>query len=293
MNSTPTPRPLGADSLVWKVGGDWTALLGGGRALIMQVGHPVVATGIDQFSTYRDNPWKRLVGTLELYLATVFGGEREAVRAGADLRALHRRIKGVDAAGNRYHSLDPEPYAWVHATLVDSLIETVDRFQRPLGQADREQIYAEMSQVGRLYGLRPRDLPADWNAFVAYREEMIATRLVVSDTLRAVVESIINLPSPPWLRVPDPLWSTAVWPACRISELVTVGMLPESLREGLDLKWNPRRAQALALLQRGVRRAFPKLPARVRLMPPAYNALRGGRLAGSTAGRVGSASGSP
>jgi uncharacterized protein (DUF2236 family) len=59
MNSTPTPRPLDADSLVWKVGGDWTALLGGGRALIMQVGHPVVATAIDQFSSYRENPWKR------------------------------------------------------------------------------------------------------------------------------------------------------------------------------------------------------------------------------------------
>lgn len=151
-----------------------------------------------------------------------------------------------------------------------------------LGPADREQIYAEMSQVGRLYGLRPRDLPADWNAFVAYREQMIATRPVVTDTLRAVAESIINLAPPPWLGVPGPGWSTAVWPVCRISELVTVGMLPPSLRDERGLAWGPRHARALALLQRSVRSAFPKLPPRVRLMRPAYNALRGRSL-----GRVG------
>src|SRR5690242_17333786 len=61
------PPVLGPDSLVWRLGGDWTVLLGGGRALLLQVSHPTVAAGVEQHSDFRSNPWKRLTGTLDLY----------------------------------------------------------------------------------------------------------------------------------------------------------------------------------------------------------------------------------
>ena len=41
-------------------------LLGGGRALILQVAHPTVAEGVGRFSDYETAPWQRLVGTLDL-----------------------------------------------------------------------------------------------------------------------------------------------------------------------------------------------------------------------------------
>ena len=267
-------QPLGPDSLVWQLGGQWTALLGGGRALILQVGHPVVATGIEQFSDYRHNPWKRLVGTLDLYLRTVFGGPDEATRAGADLRTLHRRIKGHDSDGNRYHALAPEPFAWVHATLVDSLIEMIDRFHRPLALAEREQIYAEMGRVGRLYGLRAQDLPTNWADFEAYRDDMIARRIVVSETLRQVVESVLHLPPPPMVPLPEAAWRVVSWPGAQLSGLITLGTLPPVLRDRLGLSWTSRQDRALRLAETAISRTFPRLPRRVRLMPPAYGAVR-------------------
>lgn len=271
-NSATDLKPLGPESLVWKFGGEWTALLGGGRALVLQVAHPVVAAGIAQFSDYQHDPWKRLQGTLDLYLTTVFGGQGEAINAGAALRAMHRNIRGVDASGQRYHALAPEPYTWVHATLVDSLIEAIEAFQRPLSTAEREQIYAEMGQVGRLYGIRPQDLPEDWAGFVSYRDEMISRRLEVSETLMTALESIMHLPPPSFLPIARPFWPVLGAVPSRISALVTAGLLPTAVRESLGLEWTPGKARALRLLQSSLRRLAPLLPRRVRLMPIAYRA---------------------
>src|SRR5919197_141749 len=35
---------------------------------------------------------------------------------------MHKRIKGVKPDGERYHALEPEAYAWVHATLAEPLL---------------------------------------------------------------------------------------------------------------------------------------------------------------------------
>src|SRR4051794_41808958 len=103
-------RGPGPGSVVWRVGGDWTLLLGGGGALILQVAHPTVAAGVGQFSDYESAPWKRLVGTLDLYLRVIYGGAHEpTTEAGARARALPQRLKGLGARGNPHHTAPPAP----------------------------------------------------------------------------------------------------------------------------------------------------------------------------------------
>src|SRR4051812_30358308 len=97
-----TSTAPGPGSVVWDISGNWTMLFGGGRALFLQVAHPVVAAGVEQHSDYRSDPWQRLVGTLDLFLRVVFGSSDESpAEAGARLRERHKKIKGVDADGNR------------------------------------------------------------------------------------------------------------------------------------------------------------------------------------------------
>ena len=268
------PPVLGPGSLVWQLGGDWTVLLGGGRALLLQVAHPTVAAGVEQHSNFRANPWKRLTGTLDLYLAVVFGGEEGARRAGSDLRALHRDIKGVDAEGRRYHALDPEAFAWVHATLVDSAVQMIERFQRPLTPAERQRYYAEMASVGALYGLRSQDLPSEWSSFQLYLDEMTRRRLRDSATVRDVLASVMRPVRPPVLPVPDAAWRAASWPGAALARLVTIGTLPPALRELLGLRWSEGQQRALEGGQQLIRRLRPLVPERARLMPPAYEARR-------------------
>lgn len=267
------PAVLGPDSLVWQLGGDWTLLLGGGRALVLQVGHPAVAAGVEQFSDFRANPWKRLTGTLDLYLSVVFGGEQRARRAGTQLRALHRDIKGVDADGNRYHALDPEAFAWVHATLVDSAVEMVERFKRPMSAAEKDRYCAEMAQVGALYGLRERDLPGAWQQQREYLDLMIRERLRDSPTVRDVLHSVMRPARPPALPIPEGAWRAGSWPGAQLIRLVTIGTLPLALRAKLGLRWSEGQQRALEAAQRLIRITTPLLPDRVRLLPPAYDAI--------------------
>ena len=40
-------------------------LLGGGRALLLEIAHPLVAAGVAEHSSYRSDPFGRLQRTLE------------------------------------------------------------------------------------------------------------------------------------------------------------------------------------------------------------------------------------
>src|SRR4051794_41443022 len=104
----PMGRGPGPGSVVWRVGGDWTLLLGGGRALILQVAHPTVAAGVGQFSDYESAPWKRLMGTLDLYMRVIYGGRDETpAQAGGRPRALPKRPEGRPPGGK--HRAAPAP----------------------------------------------------------------------------------------------------------------------------------------------------------------------------------------
>jgi uncharacterized protein (DUF2236 family) len=52
---------------------------------------------------------------------TIYGGQ-DAVGVGRRLREMHRRIRGANPDGSRYHALEPGAYAWVHATLIYSVV---------------------------------------------------------------------------------------------------------------------------------------------------------------------------
>src|SRR4051812_8458344 len=273
-------RAPGPGSVVWRVGGDWRMMLGGGRALILQVAHPTVAAGVGQFSDYASAPWKRLVGTLDLYLRVIYGGRDEtAAEAGERLRAMHRKIRGVDADGRRFHALDPAAFHWVHATLVDSMVEMRERFGRPLTGLERELFYEEMCEVATLYGLRERDMPRDWTAFRTYFDDMVASDLRDSQTLQNVIAMVFRPAKPPLLPIPDGLWGLASWPGAELIRLTTVGTLPPALRRRAGLRWGRDKELALRAQQEAVRRLFPLLPDRLRLMPPALAARRGQTLA--------------
>ena len=102
-------------------------MLGGGRALILQVAHPQVAAGVAQHSNYREAPWRRLYRTLDVTTRIVFGDGRASEEAAAGLRRVHEGIRGRDDQGRRYSATDPELLLCVHATLLDTSLLIFDR----------------------------------------------------------------------------------------------------------------------------------------------------------------------
>jgi uncharacterized protein (DUF2236 family) len=260
-------------SVVWRRAGDPRVLLAAGYALVLQVAHPTVGAGVSEHSSFREDPWGRLLRTLDAFYALVYGGPEAAAETGRSLRTSHRTIRGLATDGRRYHALEPEAYAWVHATLADAIVLGHAHFGDPLDAWERERFWVEWRDVGRLLGVRARDLPAGWGEFEAYVDCMVRDRLerttAVDDVLRTLAA-----PGPP--PVPLPLrvgWPVAGIPLARALLLATTGMLPPLLRERFDLGWSRTQELELDALARGMRAMTPVLGA-ARIIGPTYLRLR-------------------
>jgi uncharacterized protein (DUF2236 family) len=238
------------DSVIRRLGNSpIVPLLGGGSAVLLQVAHPLVASGVVEHSDYRHDLWKRLLGTLRaLYLIT-FGTREEADRAGQVVQGVHARVHGRTTtglgpfpAGTPYSANDPALQLWVHSTLVYSSIEIYHRYVRPLSFAEQEEYYAEMSLVARIFGTPAEVLPPTLGDFRRYLAERFAgPELVVTEPARQVADVILRAPLPLPLRV--------LAPAHRLS---TSALLPERLRREYGLTWTRGRAAALRAAARSI-----------------------------------------
>ncbi len=167
--------------------GDVRLYLAAGYALLMQVSHPTVGAGVRDHSTFAEDPWGRLLRTMDyLYLITLSGPESADV--GRRVRELHKRIKGTNPDGSRYHALEPEAYAWVHATLIEATVRGRRKFVAPDERGSEiDAFYDAWMPLGRLLGVRPGDLPDDWDGFRDYFATMSHDRLERNETVEEVV----------------------------------------------------------------------------------------------------------
>ena len=266
------PRP---GSTLWRASGDPRVLTAAGYALVMQVAHPTVAAGVREHSIYATDPWGRLVRTLDYTYSMVFGGPAVAEATGRRLREMHTQIRGVTPEGRRYHALEPEAFAWVHATLIEATVTAHRRFGTQLSAAEIDSIYAEWLDLGRLIGLRERDLPSSWESFMAYFRQMETERLESSDVVDGVIGALTKPKAPPVALLPDPLWRVARLPLGRLTSLATVGLLSSPLRAKLGLTWTPAQDLQLRALGAAARSCTALMPERMRVVGPAYLRRRG------------------
>lgn len=228
-------------------------LVGGQRALIMQLAHPLVAAGVAEHSDFPARPLERLRRTLDLSLALIYGTEAEAEAASSGIRAVHERVTGT-ADDRPYAANDPELLLWVNATLVDTTLLVYERFVRPLRERERRRYYLETVDAAELFGIPRAVIPGDLDAFRAYVDRMLEGReLRATPEGRRLVEDVLRPPLPLPFRVP----TAAI-------RLLTLALLPERIREMFGLRAGRRSRAALAAASRASRLVLPILPATVR-----------------------------
>ena len=112
------------------------------------------------------------------------------------------------------------------ASLADSAIAAHERY---VGRLDREAYWDDMRVVGRLFGLRSREMPRDLGSYVS---EMLAGDVLgVTPRAREVaVEIVLRPPVPPLAR-----------PLLEVVNAAIVGLLPARLRREYGLSWDPGR----------------------------------------------------
>lgn len=147
---------FGPESAVWAVHGNLATLVGGVRSLLVQTLHPAVVNGVDQHSTYREDPLGRLAGTTCWLTLTTFGSRATADRACARVRGMHRRVRGTyyDGRGREraYRANDERLLGWVHAAFTQSFLVCHEVFAGPV-PGGRDAYVEEWATAGRLVGL--------------------------------------------------------------------------------------------------------------------------------------------
>lgn len=257
-------------STVWRYAGDARLLAGAGYALVLQVSHPTVGAGVGEHSNYAEDPWGRLLRTLDYSYVMVYGGAPLAAQTGRRVRDMHRHIRGRRADGVAYHALEPEAYAWVHATLAQAIVAGHRAFGRPMRRATVEDFYSRWRALGRLVGVREGELPETWDGFRAYFERMVDERLEDNDVVRGVLATLTRPSAPPIPGLGEGVWRVARLPLARLGALATVGLLPPALRRRFGLDWGrPRQAEFRALCATS-RAATPVMPAALRNTGPRY-----------------------
>src|SRR5262249_45101703 len=147
-------------STVWRINRDRTFPLSGMRSLMIQALHPLAMAGVAQHSGWKRDPFGRLAATSSYLLTTTYGDTDSALVAAAWVRKVHTRVRGVDPeTGLPYSAEDPALLLWVHAGMVDSIVEVVRRYGRPVHEADLDRYVAEMVRFAEIVGVPPADVP--------------------------------------------------------------------------------------------------------------------------------------
>lgn len=261
---------LGPDSVSWRYSSDLRLFFGALTALLMQVAHPTVGSGVRDHSNFQQEPWARLFRTVDWVNLTIYGGP-DAVEVGQRLREMHRSIKGTNPDGSRYHALEPGVYAWVHATLLWSIVDGQRRYGAGMSQAEVDRFYQEWLGLGRLLGIRDGDLSSTWDEFLAYFDKTIETQLTHHPTVDTVLRASARPALPEWFpRWTMPLWRLFRLPMAHVLMLTGIGGLPPAVRDRLGLRWTRWQERELRLIAAVSRGLTPVLPKWLRVNGPVY-----------------------
>ena len=130
-----------------------TMLIGGLSALLLQMLHPLAMAGVAEHSSYQSDPLGRLRRTADFVANTTFGSVPDAEKAIAQVRRVHRRVKGIAPDGRPYSADDPELVTFIHVAEMSSFLESARRFgSRPLTTEQCDAYYRDVAPVAMALG---------------------------------------------------------------------------------------------------------------------------------------------
>ncbi len=285
MHATPDPRGgvFGAGSASWKINRESALFLGAGRAALLQLAHPWVATALDQHSNVMERPIARFHSTFRIVFTMIFGSVAQATSAARHLYEVHTYIKGEMAEdvsrwarGSNYQANEVAALRWVFATLIESAVLAYETVLPPLTPAELGAYYADSVRLAGLFGIPPDALPADWEKFLIYCRAMEQSdELGVTDSARRMAHDLLRGANA-WIK--PPRWYRAL----------TTGWLPERFRGEFELTFGAEEERAVAASRERLPRYYRRLPASFRFVGPWQEAQA--RIANRATGLVASLS---
>jgi len=258
-----------AGAMARKINREAVVLLGWGRAILLQLAHPLVAAALSDYSGFRHGAGgylRRARRTVGAMLDLTFGTPDDQRRIVRSINAIHDQVRGhlaqpvgIFPAGTPYRARDPRLLCWVHATLVESLVVAYEQFVDPLAPDESDQYTVDAAWLAHELGVGWDLLPDSYAGIRAYmRAQYDSGEIAVGDDARALAAALLAPPLGP-----------AAAPLFRVTRLITVGLLPDPIRQAYGFSWEPRHERAFRRAVILIRRTRRLLPAMLREWPAA------------------------
>jgi uncharacterized protein (DUF2236 family) len=241
--------------------------IGGISALHLQALHPVTALGIAQNSSFERDPSRRLRETGKFIVRTTWGTTAQAEQAGAQIRAMHARMRIRDAQGAERRLDDADLLLWVHCSLVTSNLHAVQRAGFGLSAEDADRYVLEQRRTGELVGLPAADAPGSLAELDEYLNEMrgmlaatAEARSIQRFLFRPPLEGSHRALTPTWHSASHlaysimPSWARELYGGSGWPGALSTGVLRTSRRAALTVPWRVRLAYPEPLLEQAVAR---------------------------------------
>lgn len=262
-SANPAAGLFGPASITWRINRESALFLGAGRAALLQLAHPWVATALQQHSTLMARPIARFHSTFRIVFTMIFGSLAQATAAARHLYMLHEHIEGAMAEdvarwprGSHYEANEIAALRWVYATLIESAVLAYETVLPPLAPDELAAYYAEARTLAALFGLPGSALPPDWKSFLIYCRAMEQSdELGVSDTARAMAHNLLR-GAGSWLK--PPRWYRAL----------TTEWLAPRFRGEFALPFGPAEEHAARRARRALPLWYRCLPGAIRFVGP-------------------------
>jgi uncharacterized protein (DUF2236 family) len=139
---------------IWRVHGDTSVFIAAIRALLLQSLHPVAMQAVAEHAGFEADFWGRFQRTTRYIALTTYGTVRDAERAIAAVRAVHRRVTGTTPDGRPYSADDPHLLMWVHVAEVDSFLSAYRAFgAEKLTAAEADEYVCQAGSIAARLGV--------------------------------------------------------------------------------------------------------------------------------------------
>jgi uncharacterized protein (DUF2236 family) len=208
-----------ASRAVERYASDGVLIVGGARAILLQVADPMVAAGVARHSDFAHRPIERLRNTLTFAYAVVLGTSEDAARVAGFVNRAHVPVNRAEDAALQL---------WVAATLYDTAVRVHDRVFQPAPDTLADELYRSYAALGTSLQMPAELWPADRRAFGEYWDARLSELSVTDDARRIARDLFAPVTAPTWLRAGLPL-----------GRLLTLDLLPASIREAYGFDWSP------------------------------------------------------
>lgn len=254
----PVEGLFGPESVTWTLWREPALLVAGVPAVMLQLGHPAIATGVGRLSDFRNDILGRARRTFISLYQLVFGDLDDALSASRRLHLLHRRVRGTiedpggPLDGQPYRANDQDLLMWVGGTVSVLGRRVYERLVRPLTPAERERWFREYLVISAASGILPENQPRDADGLDAWFEGRLRSGdLRLTPLAREVAGALFN----------------SAYTRGPIDEIVCAGLMPPEWREAFGLRWGRREQAAFGAFAAAMRAYHRVQPVALRSAP--------------------------